>query len=185
MYRRIDTRFKWDKGIDYEKTYRRLVKDLKKYRTKPGYKARLRKLYTIILLTQLRNGCRIREAIKYVMQLCIEYKTEGKIRVEKRRDNYERTMVTPKEITKQDIVDIANLLRNKVGKMKNFIICITTYSRNVLGFNTHSLRYAFITYLSRKGYTPQIISKITGHKNLDYIVTYTQKKTAEKILREL
>jgi len=54
-----------------------------------------------------------------------------------------------------------------------------------LGINRHSLRYAFITYLLRKGISPSLIAKITRHKNLNYILTYTQQKTADKILEKL
>ena len=52
----------------------------------------------------------------------------------------------------------------------------------LLGVNTHTLRYAYITYLIRKGYNPSLIAKITHHSNLNYILTYTQRKQAEMIL---
>jgi len=51
-----------------------------------------------------------------------------------------------------------------------------------LGINAHSLRYAFITYMLRKGVSPSIIVAITGHKNLNMILKYTEKKAAESIL---
>ncbi len=62
---------------------------------------------------------------------------------------------------------------------------IKSYCRRTYGFNTHSLRYAFITYLARKGVAPQIIAKITGHRDLSHILTYTERKTAEDLLRDL
>ncbi len=52
----------------------------------------------------------------------------------------------------------------------------------LLGINTHTLRYSYITYLIRKGYNPSLIAKITHHSNLNYILTYTQRKQAEFIL---
>ncbi|RLF23437.1 MAG: hypothetical protein DRN15_06345 [Thermoprotei archaeon] len=62
---------------------------------------------------------------------------------------------------------------------------VQLYARKELGINRHSLRYAFITYLLRKGISPSLIAKITRHKNLNYILTYTQQKTADKILEKL
>ena len=58
--------------------------------------------------------------------------------------------------------------------------CIETY-----GFNTHSLRYAFITYLLRQGVNPSIVAKITRHSKLDFILRYTQERVAEQVLREM
>jgi hypothetical protein len=37
----------------------------------------------------------------------------------------------------------------------------------------------------QRGVSPSIIAKITKHSRLDYILTYTQEKTAEEILRKL
>jgi len=45
-----------------------------------------------------------------------------------------------------------------------------------------SLRYAFVTYLLSKGVSPSFIARITGHRNLSHILTYTEMKTAEDIL---
>jgi len=33
--------------------------------------------------------------------------------------------------------------------------------------------------------SPSIVAKVTGHKKLDYILTYTQIKTAEEALRNI
>jgi site-specific recombinase XerD len=67
----------------------------------------------------------------------------------------------------------------KVRKPKN---AIAVYTRKTYGFNTHALRYAFITHLLKKGVSPSIIARITGHASLDYILHYTELKTAEDIL---
>jgi hypothetical protein len=37
----------------------------------------------------------------------------------------------------------------------------------------------------RKGVSPSIIAPITGHKNLNMILKYTERKEAEKVLEEL
>jgi integrase len=49
----------------------------------------------------------------------------------------------------------------------------------------HSLRYAFITYMLRRGMSSSIIAAVTGHKNLNMILKYTERKEAEKLLEEL
>jgi len=51
--------------------------------------------------------------------------------------------------------------------------------------NTHSFRYALISFLAKNGTDPAIIAKITGHKKLDRIVQYTQMKDAVEIQRRL
>jgi len=40
---------------------------------------------------------------------------------------------------------------------------LRVHSRYTYGFNTHSLRYALITYLLSQGVSPSIIAKITKH----------------------
>lgn len=177
----------WDQGLDYEKTYKLLLKGLEEARKKQGPKALKRKLYLVVLLTQLRNGSRIGEAIDFLYNISHEYKREALIQVEKRKDNYQRLMVLPKEITKTDVLTIKGILEEelKAHEKKGLVIKISTWVKKTYGFNTHSLRYAFVSYLAKKGYPPQLIAKITGHKRLDYILHYTQEKMAKKILRNL
>jgi len=173
--------------LDYEKTYKLLLKDLEEARKKEGPKALKRRLYLTILLTQLRNGSRIGEAIDFIHSVTQEYKREGLITVEKRKDNYQRLMVLPKEITKTDILTIKGALEEELkahGK-KGLVVKISTWVKKTYSFNTHSLRYAFVSYLAKKGYPPQLIAKITGHRRLDYILHYTQEKMARQILEQL
>ena len=178
---------RWDQGLDYEKTYKLLTKDLEEVREKDDPKTLKRRLYLVILLTQLRNGSRIGEAIDFIYSVAQEYKREGLITVEKRKDGYQRLMVLPKEVSKTDILTIKGLLEEELqehGK-KGLVVKVSTWAKKTYGFNTHSLRYAFVSYLAKKGYPPQLIAKITGHKRLDYILHYTQEKMAKKILRNL
>jgi len=69
-----------------------------------------------------------------------------------------------------------------VGNPKDAVI---SYCRRTYGFNSHSLRYAFITYMLSKGVNPSIVAKVTGHRSLEHILRYTETKTAEGLLREL
>jgi integrase len=62
---------------------------------------------------------------------------------------------------------------------------VKVYAKKVLGINTHSLRYARITHMLRNSISPSIVAKITGHKKLDYILTYTQIKTVEEALKNI
>ncbi|NJE02116.1 integrase [Thermococcus sp. JdF3] len=177
----------WDQGLDYEETYRLLLKDLKEARKKEGVKALKRRMYLVILLTQLRNGSRIGEAIEFISKVSREYSQEAFITVEKRRDGYQRLMILPREVKKADLLALEGLLERELQKhgKKGVVIKISTWVKKTYGFNTHSLRYAFVGYLAEKKYPPQLIAKITGHKRLDYILHYTQEKAAHELLLRL
>jgi site-specific recombinase XerD len=54
-----------------------------------------------------------------------------------------------------------------------------------LNINTHSLRYAYITYLLRQNVNPAIVSKIIKHSRLDTLLHYVQEKVGESVLREM
>ncbi|NJE60519.1 integrase [Thermococcus sp. 21S7] len=177
----------WDMGIDYESTYKLLLRDLKETREKSGVKALQRRMYLVILLTQLRNGSRIGEAIEFISKVSRDYSRDALIKVEKRKDGYQRLMVLPCEIKKADLLIIRALLDDELQKYgkKGLVIKISTWVKRTYGFNTHSLRYAFVSYLAQKKYPPQLIAKITGHKRLDYILHYTQEKAAQELLVKL
>jgi site-specific recombinase XerD len=93
-------------------------------------------------------------------------------------------MVIPRELINTNInIDICKeLLGLNDAKLVNRV---KTYAKESYGFNTHSLRYAFITHLLKQGINPAVVSKITGHKNLGYILTYTQEKAGVEVLRNL
>ena len=165
--------YAWDKGLDYEQTYRTILNHYK------NSKRDTSKAYDIILLTQLRNGSRVSEAIQFCKLIAEDFKREAKIKVCKQKNPIERLMVLPEEIGKKDFLRVSYVIK-KATKHKVAMYCKRTY-----GFNTHALRYAFITYLAKQGISAQIIAKITGHKNLNYILHYTQQIKAEEILRSL
>jgi integrase len=165
----------WDKGIEYEYAYTRLSRLLSSRRTKT-------RCYSAVLLLQLRNGLRIGEAVDAFTTFVKTGKREFTVFVEKKRRPVERLVVVPPEL--DDNIRLACLDLAHVDR-KVLINRIKNWCRNVLGFNTHSLRYAFITYLLRMGVNPSIIAKITKHSKLDFILNYTQSKTAELILRNM
>jgi len=190
-------RFAWDQGLDYERTYKMLVKELEKTRRKQGVRALARRTYLIVLLTQLRNGSRVREAIDAVIEFYKRKKNVVEVKVQKKKKEDYRKMVLPKEVTREDLEIAGPRLMALIEKYENredlsdqekrnrITATVSSWAKKELGINTHSLRYSFITYLLKKGYSPTIIAKMTHHSKLDMILSYTQQKTADQILEEL
>ena len=182
----------WDAGIDYYETYDILRQELESLRDKkPLYKYdKKRYAHVLIYLTQLRNGCRIGEALDAIMNIKNTYRMETWVKVEKRRDNEKRCIILPEEIAQEDINKVLEVLNEiemnlKEGRRKRIISRLSTYIKERYGFNSHSLRYAYITLLSKESIPPQLISKITGHADMDNIITYTQEKLALEILKNI
>ena len=163
-------RFAWDRGLDYEHEYKRL---LRLYREE---KRKARKTNLLVLLTALRNGSRVSEAIEFLQQALEKGERGLEIRVEKqKKDPNTRLMILPREIHLKELRELAYWIRNRTRQK------VYSTARS-LGYNPHALRYAFISYLAEKGVAAQLIAKITGHRKLDYILYYTQKKKAEDLL---
>lgn len=169
----------WDRGLDYKKVYRELLRRLKEHLGRRAYTSFC---YAAILLIQLRNGSRISEALEATRKFVEEGSRKVKVRVRKRGDGYERLMIMPEELKPQDLCICLDVLNEDGAKVLNRI---KVYAKKVLNINTHSLRYAYITYLLKQGVSPAIVAKITGHKKLDYILTYTQVRTAEEALEKI
>ena len=113
-----------------------------------------------ILFEVLDNDPKLSNDLRRAFELYTEYK----LKLEQ--------IVTLK---KKQLIDRPKHFLNVVKRLKMEAL-------RLLGVNTHTLRYAYITYLLRKGYNPSLIAKITHHSNLNYILTYTQRKQAEMIL---
>ncbi|MEM1996488.1 MAG: integrase [Candidatus Bathyarchaeia archaeon] len=163
---------KWDKGLDYEYCYSVLLRRLQRARNNKQY------CYYAILLTQLRNGSRVSEAVRAFIEFVKTGKRELDVNVSKKKRVEKRLMIIPNEIEREKCMfldDDEGVLTKRVK----------VFCKQKLGFNTHSLRYAFITYLLRQGVNPSIIAKITKHSKLDFILTYTQEKAGEEILKNL
>jgi len=140
------------------------------------------KCYDAILLIQLRNGLRISEAVRTFLQFLKTKSVEVEVQLSKKRRPETRLAVIPKELHDVNLSECRELLEvdEKLLSRRLRRYCIETF-----GFNTHSLRYAFITYLLRQGVNPSIVAKITKHSKLDFILRYTQERVAEEILREM
>jgi len=169
----------WDRGLDYRRVYRELLRRLREHLSRRAYTSFC---YATILLIQLRNGSRISEALEATKKFVEKGTRKVRVRVRKRSDGYERLMVMPEELKPQDLRMCLDILKENEAKVLNRV---KVYAEKVLNINTHSLRYAYITYLLKQGVSPAIVAKITGHKKLDYILTYTQVRTAEEALEKI
>lgn len=138
-------------------------------------------------MVQLRNGSRIGEAIEAVKEFC---NAKGRadsvrVRVEKHAKGDTRLMVLPEELRGAQGRGYLRQACLRLSRVKAPRVDIADYCRKAYGFNTHALRYAFITYMLKRGVSPSIVAKITGHASLDYILHYMELKTAENILSGL
>jgi len=171
---------RWDRGLDYEEAYSKILRTLSKNK-------RHTRCYDVILLLQLRNGARISEALRAFfeyMRGSAKYhphhrKLVVQVQVSKKKRPEERLIVIPEELKDMDLSDCRALLGEDPLRLKRRI---EQYARDKYSFNTHSLRYAFITYLLMRGVSPSIVAKITKHSKLDFILRYTQEKKAEETL---
>jgi integrase len=170
----------WDKGLDFEATLRKLLEYRKFIRQrilKHRYRAALRDVNILILA--LTNGLRISEAIDCYYQWLESKGVESRFNVKlaKSKDRFRLCMI-PGIFDKVDLAATKDLPKPRKQALNNF-------SRRNFGFNTHSLRYAFINYLLSKGVDVPLVSKIVGHKNLDTILAYIQSKRAQETLESV
>jgi len=134
--------------------------------------------YVAILVIQLVNGARIGEAIRAFKTFVESGQREFQLQTEKHGNT--RFFVIP------------DVVRNRLAYKSILTIAddklesrIRMFALKYLKTNTHSLRYALISYLAKNAVDPAIIAKITGHKKLDRIIQYTQTKDAIDLLHKL
>ncbi len=159
---------------------RRLTRMLREAResARRGGRRRIGRLADIlVLLIQLRNGCRVGEAIEALRRFCETGEREVEVRIEKKRVPQTRTVVLPRSVTREDL----RLVSPVVGGLNRHRV--KAFARYHLGVNTHSMRYAFVTRLAERGVSAQLIAKILGHSDLSHLLRYTQKAKALEVLR--
>jgi len=154
----------WDKGLELESVVARLREGL-------GKAEGAEYTYLAVLLTQACNGCRVGEAFSAVQGFAKTGQRELRVKVEKRKDGAERLIIIPSEIERGKIDFTVKLAAIKMYAIRN------------LNINTHSLRYAWITSQVKNNVNPGLIAAITGHKNLNMLMHYIQKKQGEEHLR--
>jgi len=182
MYVKLDGT--WDYQLMFDETLKNIEKQISFYHNNyiinnTELNAR-RLLYCCVLYTQVKNGARISEARDGVKEYLETGRTELQIRIRKRKDQEKRLIIIPNEIQKyRDIMDISKHMLYKKAKV------IGNWTKNNFGHNTHSLRYVFVTHMVlEKNFNPVLISKMTGHRNLNYILSYTSKKSANMELKK-
>ncbi len=167
----------WGSCVEYRRAYAEILAHL--YKTGSPW--------DVVLLVQLRNGSRIGEAIEAVKEFC---NAKGRadsvrVRVEKHAKGDTRLMVLPEELRGAQGRDYLRQACLRLSRVKAPRVDIADYCRKAYGFNTHALRYAFITYMLKRGVSPSIVAKITGHRSLDHILHYTEVRLAEEVLSGL
>lgn len=178
----------WDYNLNYNQTYKNLVQNISNTRKelKLGNITinRVKRFTNLIIgLTQLRNGCRVGEALFSVNEFCNTNKRVVQVKVQKRKDDYFRKVVLPDEITNDDLEYIQSYVLARLTDNKEYFVCaLSKFFQKYFNFSTHALRYCWISFISSLKVPAQIIAKITGHKTLDLILHYTQRKIADKVL---
>lgn len=166
---------KWDKGVDFDSMYHRLLRRIH------SVKKDTTRCYLAIALIQLRNGSRISEAIRTFKEWIQTSKTEIYVKVSKKKRHEDRLMIIPPEL-EQYRLSCVELLDVNDKVLRERVRAILYYYFKI---NTHSLRYAFITYLLRSGVNPALVSKVIRHSRLDTLMSYVQVKEAEKVLKNI
>jgi len=172
---------KWDKGLDFKETLAKLLAYKKWVRSSPrltGLK-RISLRNINILLLALLNGLRISEAIEcYYKWLGDPAQEIITVRIAKSRKERFRLCIA------KGLDSIDNKYTKHLEKPKPN--ALQSWSLIRFGFNTHSLRYAYINHMLAQGYDPATISLIVGHSKLDTLLEYIQQKRAqEALIREV
>lgn len=179
----------WDQGLRFEEAEKRILEDLKQERLKRDYSKAIGKpyrkgnrvAYDCTLLIQLRNGARIGEAVQAVFQFLSTGQREQNVKAEKHRaKEVYRTIIISQEVKKADLQAIEG---KDPGKVRE---AVKVYARRHFGFNTHSLRYAFITHLAIERKQPiNVVARITEHSNLNMLAHYVEKNRANEVLKDI
>lgn len=144
--------------------------------------AQKRYLYTSILLIQLINGMRIMEAVKCT-RLFSNTPNERAfvITALKTRGKRLRPCYIPSDIDMYD----AKLFKFYFANISDYNVReLTRKYLSRYGLRTHILRYAYINYWLRRGYSPQQISSFIGLADVRPLEIYAVGKEFEDKVRE-
>jgi site-specific recombinase XerD len=172
---------KWDKGLDFKQVLGKLLSFKKWVRDSPRLTGlrRISLRNVNILLLALLNGLRISEAVECYYKW-LEDPTQEiiNVRVAKSKQEKYRLCIT-KGLDSIDHKYTKHLEKPKPNAIQSWALIR-------FGFNTHSLRYAFINYMLQQGYDPATVSKIIAHSKLETLLSYIQEKRAkEALLKEV
>jgi integrase len=168
---------KWDRGLDFKETLEKLLAFKRWVRGSPRM-TRLRRISLRninILLLALLNGLRISEAIECYYKWLEDPQQEIiTVKVAKSRKDRFRLCIA-KGLDSIDHKFTRHLERPKPNTLQS-------WSLIKFGFNTHSLRYAYINHMLQQGYDPATVSLIVGHSKLDTLLEYIQQRRAREAL---
>ena len=150
-----------------------------------GHMLSSRSPYDVVLLVQLRNGSRVGEAVEATVRFCEAGQDQVLVRVKRHRDGDQRLMVLSEELRSGEGRQLLKEACAALSVLRNPKAAVKVHCRRAYGFNTHGLRYAFVSYLLKKGVSPSIVAKVVGHRSLDHILHYTEVRLAEEVLADL
>ena len=171
--------FDWDAGIPYKELKRRIRTKLDQNKKYP-----IKYVKLLVYAVQLRNGARISEALDGLRYFAKGQRPDVLVRKKKKftkkgnpiKPDY-RAFIWP-EFIKKPIFNTNTLpiIENmKVGNLK-------VSARGLIGVNTHSLRYARTTQLTKENKTdPIIVSKILHHSDPKFTMRYVQQSEADAL----
>ena len=164
-------------------------------------------VYILIALLQLRNGCRICEAVNAFNEYMKHRKFDQQIEIKIAKSVKKKTVLVegvktdkltkiryrPVQFIDKDWVPelfknkkILDIISNYILALPKGISCLKQRVRDYLttyhSCNTHSIRFALINkLLVEDKMPPDMIAKFVGHSNTSQIYTYTQKISVQKI----
>jgi hypothetical protein len=171
----------WDKGLNYEETFNRIAL------VHLASKRKETRTYSAILLIQGRNGSRIGESVKCFKEWILSGKKVLSIPLEKKKKKdpnkppQTRLFYIPKILLQENREEYKWVLDVDDITLKKRVI---VFCRNAFGFNSHSLRYSFVTYELKKGVNVGLVSQMLGHSDMRPLIAYVQSKEANKELEE-
>lgn len=183
----------WGKELDYKATYEQVRLALvSKAKTNKLGKSTSAKTKLAIILICLRNGCRISEGIAAFQQFQETNLRKVQARVRKRGFSYivgsdgkkkrASTSKDPEHPVFRDCI-IPDEVPANLPPYRKTKANVLEFVRYHFGFNSHALRYCFITEASKQGVSPQVIAKITGQKTLNQILLYTEQAAGSEVLQ--
>lgn len=159
----------WDRNLEFKSVKAHLEWRMKRAKNPKTYSC-LAALYI-----QLHNASRVSESVDALNQFIATGGREQTVRVRKKKVKENKPPETRKIIIPE--------LIDRTRCVPRTPLQVAVFAQKRLGINTHSLRYAPITYWSlEKRIPPQILAKITHHSSLDTLVKYIQQKMADRFL---
>ena len=156
----------WFTHVDYDAVFNTLVQH-----ASSSYHA-------ASLLIQLVNGARVSEAVEGFLKWCETGESEVAVRVRKKRGEEHRLLIVPVRYLDRRVC--RQLDTRDAAKLANRV---KVWAKQVLGINTHSLRYLGITRLYKA--MGLGVFHITKHSSIRFVLHYLDRIEAEENFRKL